>query len=56
MGIAIPAALTGISASGSSITPLIASLIIYISRNTLYFPFHQLNTLGARGRNGRIHK
>ena len=38
MGIAIPAVLTGISASGSSITPLVASLIIYISVGILYFP------------------
>lgn len=50
MGIAIPAVLTGIAGSGSSITPLLASLIIYISVGIHYiFPFHHLNTLVGQG-------
>lgn len=50
MGIAIAAVLAGLAGATSSITPLIASMMIYISVGIHYiFPFHHLNTLVGQG-------
>lgn len=50
MGIAIAAVLAGIAAASTSISPLVASMMIYISVGIHYvFPFQHLNTLVGQG-------
>lgn len=50
MGIAIAAVLAGIAATGAAISPIVASMMIYISVGIHYiFPFQHLNTLVGQG-------